>query len=368
MLLPITVRLTGAALLVVGLLVGSARYAGPAAADGNDLPYGPDTCRSGYVWRAAFEGDTVCVTPQTRAQTAADNAQAAARREPNGGAYGPNTCRPGYVWRVARPDDLVCVTPATRAQVAADNARANERWQASAPGTHTLALDVGRHLSRRSDKYYTDTCNPGGASPIFDPSVIEVGWAQIEANGDPCLATVAQVAVLFDTRALDRIRTKVIDRAVLTYDERPSQGCPPGTPVPAPGMPTPDCSRRVSTWTSGSGAPEDKPNGCVVVRIPTADWPSVAPPGLIPYVSGARPAVGRLGARAWDVTEPFAWQSTLGAAPLGATPGRGFLLSGGPSLDQLEAEDNTSCMSVLSNIRLQVTYTVPPDEPFREPR
>jgi hypothetical protein len=92
-----------------------------------ELPYGPDTCKQGYVWREAFDGDTVCVTPETRAQAAADNAQAAARRSPNGGPYGPDTCRSGYVWREARPEDLVCVTPETRAQTANDNAQANQR-------------------------------------------------------------------------------------------------------------------------------------------------------------------------------------------------------------------------------------------------
>jgi hypothetical protein len=92
-----------------------------------DLPYGPDTCKQGFVWREAFAGDHVCVTPETRTQAAADNAQAAARREPNGGAYGPNTCKQGFVWREARPEDLVCVTPQTRTQTAQDNAKASER-------------------------------------------------------------------------------------------------------------------------------------------------------------------------------------------------------------------------------------------------
>jgi hypothetical protein len=66
-----------------------------------------DACASGYVWREAFPGDVVCVTPETRAQAARDNSEAAARREPGGGAYGPNTCRSGYVWREAGPEDLV---------------------------------------------------------------------------------------------------------------------------------------------------------------------------------------------------------------------------------------------------------------------
>ena len=85
-----------------------------------------DTCRQGYVWREAFPGDHVCVTPATRAQAAYDNSQAGARRDPNG-AYGPDTCLPGYVWREACPGDHVCVTPETRAQTAEDNRLAATR-------------------------------------------------------------------------------------------------------------------------------------------------------------------------------------------------------------------------------------------------
>jgi hypothetical protein len=85
------------------------------------LPYGPDTCANGFVWRDAFPGDHVCVTPASRDQAASDNAAAASRVNPNG-AYGPNTCVNGYVWRVARPTDLVCVTPAVRTRTADENA------------------------------------------------------------------------------------------------------------------------------------------------------------------------------------------------------------------------------------------------------
>ena len=75
-----------------------------------------------YAWRWAYPGDTVCVDPSRLTQVLADNAQADARRAPNGGASGPNTCISGYVWRVAKPDDLVCVTPAERDRIAAENA------------------------------------------------------------------------------------------------------------------------------------------------------------------------------------------------------------------------------------------------------
>jgi hypothetical protein len=86
-----------------------------------------DKCAPPYVWREAFPGDHVCVTPATRSQAAYDNGQADARIEPGGGAYGPNTCRQGYVWREARPSDLVCVTPETRAQTQYDNSQAANR-------------------------------------------------------------------------------------------------------------------------------------------------------------------------------------------------------------------------------------------------
>jgi septum site-determining protein MinD len=87
----------------------------------------PDTCIQGYVWREALPDDHVCVTPVTRAQVRADNAQAQGRRAPAGGAYGPDTCKQGYVWREAFPDDHVCVTPATREQARIDNSQAGSR-------------------------------------------------------------------------------------------------------------------------------------------------------------------------------------------------------------------------------------------------
>ena len=85
-----------------------------------------DRCIDGYVWREAFVGDHVCVSPPVRAATAADNARAAERIDP-GGAYGPQTCVAGFVWREARPSDRVCVIPKRRSGAAADNAAADAR-------------------------------------------------------------------------------------------------------------------------------------------------------------------------------------------------------------------------------------------------
>lgn len=92
------------------------------------LPYGPDTCISGYVWREATPEDHVCVVPQVRAQARHDNAQARYRVSLTDRTYGPDTCRQGYVWREATPDDRVCVLPSIRDQVRRDNAAAQSRY------------------------------------------------------------------------------------------------------------------------------------------------------------------------------------------------------------------------------------------------
>jgi hypothetical protein len=86
----------------------------------------PNTCKSGFVWRAARPDDLVCVPPEARDRTAQENADAPARVDP-AGAYGPNTCIQGFVWREAFPGDLVCVTPDTRDRVAEENQLAPTR-------------------------------------------------------------------------------------------------------------------------------------------------------------------------------------------------------------------------------------------------
>jgi hypothetical protein len=117
--------LSAAALAALGAI------ASPAPAQADPLPYGPDTCLEGFVWREARDGDTVCVTPAVRNRTAEENQLAASRREPNGGAYGPDTCKQGYVWREAFDGDTVCVTPEIRAEAVTDNAAAESRKAAN---------------------------------------------------------------------------------------------------------------------------------------------------------------------------------------------------------------------------------------------
>jgi hypothetical protein len=109
-----------AAVLTVSLL---AAFAPASTALADDFAYGPDTCRTGYVWREAQPFDRVCVRPASRTTAARENALALTRINP-AGAYGPFTCIAGYVWREAFPGDAVCVTPSRRSIVARENAEA----------------------------------------------------------------------------------------------------------------------------------------------------------------------------------------------------------------------------------------------------
>jgi hypothetical protein len=131
--------------VAVTAMLGTALLPGASRAQ---LAYGPDTCRQGFVWREAFPGDHVCVTPRMRDMVAYDNRQAPARREPGGGAYGRDTCRQGYVWREARASDHVCVSPAMRTQTWEDNSRAAARRARASQGQ---PIDPGTELQPATD-------------------------------------------------------------------------------------------------------------------------------------------------------------------------------------------------------------------------
>jgi hypothetical protein len=157
-----------------------------------------------------------------------------------------------------------------------------------------------------------------------------------------------QEALRFDTTLLDQIRTKTIERAVLTYDETP--WCP-------------------GCWTDGDGAREQKPEGCVDVRVPYGDWTVEPAPqwrGLLGTATDGG-EIRRISAHEWDVTVPFDRQHGVGPG-LGGERRVGFLLSGFPwTIHDLTADDNTWCMSLVSNIRLHVTYFVPRPSEFVQP-
>lgn len=110
--------------LAAALSLAAALVAPAPAAIADDFAYGPDTCRTGYVWREASPLDRVCVLPASRTQVQRENRVAMFRIDP-AGAYGPFSCVAGFVWREAFAGDAVCVTPTRRATVSRENAEAH---------------------------------------------------------------------------------------------------------------------------------------------------------------------------------------------------------------------------------------------------
>lgn len=169
MKIPRTSCLAGSAAALTVLTVATGIP--PVAAE--PLPYGPDTCVNGLVWRDARPGDTVCVTPQVRDATAQQNADPRANKVPGGGAYGPETCNPGFVWREAFDGDSICVTPQLRADTLAANAAAASNRAASAPPA--CPVNYGGFRDNPYDMFAEfNTCGNGVATsypkcPGFDP-------------------------------------------------------------------------------------------------------------------------------------------------------------------------------------------------------
>jgi hypothetical protein len=188
-------RSIGGGLAVLALSLAGSALAAPAAgatetvaatgAVSAQLPYGPYTCKPGFVWREAVPGDQVCVTPQVRDQVRADNAAAPSRREPNGGPYGPATCKQGFVWRESRPSDLACVPPPSRDQARSDNSNGVARLVApgQTPRGGVWAVTIGGHIyveggglsPSGAAEIYADRVNPAGLRAV--------GFAYAGADG-----------------------------------------------------------------------------------------------------------------------------------------------------------------------------------------
>jgi hypothetical protein len=155
-----------------------------------------------------------------------------------------------------------------------------------------------------------------------------VGWAQKE---EPLgyKTMVAQIAVKFDLGPLDELPRKIVTGALLTFDEQ------------------------ALYWTDSEG--HDRfVAGCVaVLGTATVDWASQ--PGinaLIPNQEYDNVIPGA--SREWDVTDHVQQELRYKSdAPLRY----GYVLRG--ALEDVEGDDDTSCMSRISNIRLRVTYDVP---------
>jgi hypothetical protein len=191
-------------------------------------------------------------------------------------------------------------------------------------------------------------------APTPGPIRGHVGFiqAEIHSDGENCAAMTLQKAVQFDMSKLRRVNAGRINRAILAFDEKEGADCKfVEDPV------------RRTCWQSGGGRPERKPVGCVVVKVPSINWVGDnTQRGEMPTHERA-PQIHRIGPGRYDVTEAFRWQ--FQGAPLGTSPGVGFLLQGHIPFGRLTAQDNTICVSAVSNIRIEVDYSKVTGQPPR---
>jgi hypothetical protein len=196
--------------------------------------------------------------------------------------------------------------------------------EAMRPGEHTLELAPSALKGLELQKF------EGLFAPFGSDSIdgTRVGWFQHESDSlfsNSSVVQVAQVAVNFDLGTLDEIANKTIKDAVLTYTETPA------------------------AWQSASGDFEAK-GGCVeILGRATAVWDGQNLKTLFPNELILGPRAG--GGTEWAVKDYVAgWANNT-------RPRLGFVLRGGN--EDPHGDDNTSCMSTISDIKLTIRYEVP---------
>jgi hypothetical protein len=201
------------------------------------------------------------------------------------------------------------------------------------PGPHDLSLQASTVRSWYRDRLLGDeevqkecelVAGPGGTG-------VQVVWFQNE-HEETVLGIVtsrcayiaeAQVGVDFDYGILDDIQDMKITRAELIFDER-------------------ELAWHVTGGTARQAS------GCVAaVGIATTELPPTGPFAAEPYRDVTPGA-----SRQFDV------RSAVQQQVWNERPRFGFVLRGSLSIDQLEGEGGSSCMSIIDNIRLEVHYVV----------
>ncbi len=261
------------------------------------------------------------------------------------------------------------------------------------PERRTVVLRVSRWNENISTRSFDDVpvtgtftghgtdCSRGGAfhpstSPGSGPDVFgEAGWGQIEGDGHPgsnsdsCVSWVRRFAFDFDLQPFTSVEgDKQLERVVLRYveTETPIVTCYALAYTQGGFFVDP-----LTCWTSGNGNHEDKPQGCLFLRVPSVDWGTLPDNRPKPLLNMSFPKLGPRGA--WDVTALFRRRVMPGFEPPpelgGSAPlGWGFALVGAyADTSQLDAEDNTRCTSHVADIALEVTFTVLPAPPPGEP-
>jgi hypothetical protein len=201
------------------------------------------------------------------------------------------------------------------------------------PGTHDLSFQVQDSDVRRA-LHERRNADCSSKIPFFsDPeSKPAVGWfqdvgARLEDSCD--WAVVAQVGLKFDLSLLNGVPPHYVQSALLTFDEEPW------------------------FWRGiefGSGASP----GCVAVLGLAAVDISSPPAGLIPHTVYKNVTPGA--SRQWDVTAHVRDQLQN---PANQSLRNGYVLAGSLGLDQLEVDDDDSCISHVQNFSLRVMLVVP---------
>jgi hypothetical protein len=127
----------------------------------------------------------------------------------------------------------------------------------------------------------------------------------------------------------------------------------------------PDCDWLVSVtsvdrhcYSDGAGRPEAKPRGCFAVEV-LSHWPQT-PAGGAPGFATIPNMRFELAGDRFNVTDAIHRQVS---GVLGGPPGAGLLLKPYLTTDRLDGQDNTKCLSAISNVLLRVTYEIPPSGP-----
>ncbi len=219
--------------------VGEAQRSRQVSRLGDQLPA---LCAQGFVWREAFAGDYVCVTPESRSVVARENTDPASA-EP---------CQPGTVWREARPSDHVCVSLARRSEVADENHHAFARvggttppkgrpcaqgfvWREAFSGDYVCVTSESRAIVARenTDPAYAEPCQPGTV------------WREARPSDHICVSLVRRGAVADENR---RAAARVAGTPSPDLPPAPPLAPPPAPPARPTTAPTGDLSNDTEYW------------------------------------------------------------------------------------------------------------------------
>lgn len=236
-----------------------------------------------------------------------------------------------------------------------------ERWQVR---RFSDVPFFGAFIGRGTNCSHGQEGVPNLGSPGSGPGVFgDAGWGQIEvSNSDPCASWVEYFAFDFDVQPFTSFPgSKQLEQVVLRYNETERTACQ--ALVWTQGGFQIDL---MPCWTNGQGDREEKPEGCLFLRVPSVDWATL-PNSEKPLLDLTFRKIGPRGR--WDVTDLFRRRVDPGLEPPpefgGPAPrGWGFALVGAfTDTGQLDAEDNTRCTSRVTDIALEVTFLVPPPPP-----